>query len=456
MGCMLSQLAAKFAFFPPSPATYRIKKGDDGGLTAVTSSSPETPIPSADDSSLDVLSIDTKRGNRIVAFYLRNPYARLTVLYSHGNATDLGQLYDLFVQLKLNLRVNVMGYDYSGYGASTGKPSESNTYADIEAVYQCLETEYGVGQEDVILYGQSVGSGPTLHLASKLPRLRGVVLHSAILSGLRVLCHVKFTFCCDIYKNINKIRKVKCPVLVIHGTEDDVVNWLHGHGLWKMSREPYEPLWIKGGGHCNLELYPDYIRHLCRFIHEMEKVNTENRLKKIRQNLHLCRKASTSTTVSTSCCCCRIKLRRPRCPKCPECSMPSCPNCFRWPKCSGCCGLNCIKFKCCPECSKPSCPNCFRWPKCSGCCGLNCIKFKCCPECSMPSCPNCFRWPKCSGSCGLNCIKFKCCCWKLKCPRFFRPSCSCKRSCLRPKCCFCCLCCPEGNGKTNRKQEEPK
>ncbi|PKI45372.1 hypothetical protein CRG98_034177 [Punica granatum] len=216
MGCMLSQLAAKFAFFPPSPATYRIKKGDDGGLTAVTSSSPETPIPSADDSSLDVLSIDTKRGNRIVAFYLRNPYARLTVLYSHGNATDLGQLYDLFVQLKLNLRVNVMGYDYSGYGASTGKPSESNTYADIEAVYQCLETEYGVGQEDVILYGQSVGSGPTLHLASKLPRLRGVVLHSAILSGLRVLCHVKFTFCCDIYKNINKIRKVKCPVLVIH------------------------------------------------------------------------------------------------------------------------------------------------------------------------------------------------------------------------------------------------
>lgn len=84
------------------------------------------------------------------------------------------------------------------------QPSESDTYADIEAVYQCLETEYGVSQEDVILYGQSVGSGPTLHLASKLPRLRGVVLHSAILSGLRVLCHVKFTFCCDIYKVENR------------------------------------------------------------------------------------------------------------------------------------------------------------------------------------------------------------------------------------------------------------
>ena len=80
------------------------------------------------------------------------------------------------------------------------QPSEGNTYADIEAVYQFLQTEYGTCQEDLILYGQSVGSGPTLHLASKLRRLRGVVLHSAILSGLRVLCHVKFTFCVDIYR----------------------------------------------------------------------------------------------------------------------------------------------------------------------------------------------------------------------------------------------------------------
>ena len=109
MGCMVSQLAAKFAFFPPSPPTYQIKKRDDGKLTVVSSSSPSMPIPNADDTSLDVLLIDTKRGNKIVAFYLRNPYARLTLLYSHGNAADLGQLYDLFVQLKLNLRVNLMG-----------------------------------------------------------------------------------------------------------------------------------------------------------------------------------------------------------------------------------------------------------------------------------------------------------------------------------------------------------
>ncbi|KAE8716242.1 hypothetical protein F3Y22_tig00110154pilonHSYRG00029 [Hibiscus syriacus] len=353
MGCVLSQLAAKFAFFPPSPPTYQVKKCDNGKLTVVSSSS--TPAPVADDPSLDVLLIDTKRGNKIVGFYFRNPYARLTVLYSHGNAADLGQLYDLFVQLKVNLRVNLMGYDYSGYGASTGKPSELNTYADIEAVYHCLQTEYGVSQEDLILYGQSVGSGPTLHLAAKLPRLRGVVLHSGILSGLRVLCHVKFSFCFDIYQNNNKIQKVKCPVLVIHGTDDDVVNWLHGNGLWKMAREPYEPLWIKGGGHCNLELYPDYIRHLCKFVYEMENTTTEIRLKRIRQSLSLPARSDGNSVTSEKCC--KIKLCQPKCPECPK---PRC-RCCRWPK-SFCCW-------------KPE------WPKCllgCSCCSFKCSEWRCC------------------------------------------------------------------------------
>ncbi|CAL5441347.1 unnamed protein product [Camellia sinensis] len=373
MGCLISQLASKFAFFPPSPATYAVKKSSSGKLTAVSTAS-SMSVPIGDDTSLDVLLLDTKSGNKIVAFYLKNPYARLTLLYSHGNAADLGQLYDLFVQLKANLRVNLIGYDYSGYGASSGKllynqdqnltPSESNTYADIEAVYECLETEYGVSQEDLILYGQSVGSGPTLHLAAKLPRLRGVVLHSAILSGLRVVCHVKFTFCFDIYKNVNKIRKVKCPVLVIHmqGTEDDVVNWLHGSGLWNMARDPYEPLWIKGGGHCNLELYPDYIRHLCRFIQEMENITTEIHLRKIRQNLRLQKRSNTANT-SASDRCCRIKFRRP---KWPECLKPSCIKCLCWSKCPEW-QCRCAEWQCkCMECCQCKCLGCWR-PSCFKC-----------------------------------------------------------------------------------------
>lgn len=80
------------------------------------------------------------------------------------------------------------------------QPSEQNTYADIEAAYKCLEESYGAKQEDIILYGQSVGSGPTVDLAARLPQLRAVVLHSPILSGVRVMYPVKRTYWFDIYK----------------------------------------------------------------------------------------------------------------------------------------------------------------------------------------------------------------------------------------------------------------
>lgn len=273
MGNVTSSVAARFAFFPPDPPSYKLCI--DGGKLYMTN------VPR--DKYKDVQLVETKEGNRIVTMYLRYPHARFTLLYSHGNAADLGQMHDLLLELRAHLRVNVMSYDYSGYGASSGKATEFNTYADIEAVYDCLRRDYGIRQEDLILYGQSVGSGPTLHLASRLPRLRAVVLHSAILSGIRVLYPVKMTFCFDIFKNIDKIQLVKCPVLVMHGTNDEIVDWSHGKRLWELCKQKYEPLWIKGGGHCNLELYPEYINHLRKFIHEMKTFSAANNFKQVQQ-----------------------------------------------------------------------------------------------------------------------------------------------------------------------------
>ncbi|KAL7239544.1 hypothetical protein ACSBR2_005439 [Camellia fascicularis] len=271
MGNVTSSVAAKFAFFPPDPPTYDVQRDDDGKI--------EFTGLSAADKNVDVHLLDTKGGNKVVATFWRHPSGRFTLLYSHGNAADLGQMKELFIELRAHLRVNIMSYDYSGYGASTGKPSEFNTYYDIEAVYNCLKDEYGIKQESVILYGQSVGSGPTLHLAARLQRLRGVVLHSAILSGIRVLYPVKMTFWFDIFKNIDKIRNVSCPVLVIHGTNDDIVDLSHGKRLWELAKEKYDPLWVKGGGHCNLETYPEYIKHLRKFVNAMEKLPSNKECK---------------------------------------------------------------------------------------------------------------------------------------------------------------------------------
>ncbi|KAJ3695555.1 hypothetical protein LUZ60_000932 [Juncus effusus] len=271
MGNVTASVAARFAFFPPEPASYEVIPRGGGGSEGIRIIS-GTGGGGRGEREAEVNVLSTRAGTKVAAAFLRHPSAKLTLLYSHGNAADLGQMLELLSELRSHLKINVMCYDYSGYGASTGKPTEYNTYYDIEAVIECLKKEYGIRQEDIILYGQSVGSGPTLHLASKLKNLRAVVLHSPILSGIRVLYNVKVTLPFDIFKNIDKIRQVNCPVLVIHGTTDEIVDWSHGKRLHELAKEKYEPLWIKGGGHCNLETFPEYIKHLRKFTSDMEKI----------------------------------------------------------------------------------------------------------------------------------------------------------------------------------------
>ncbi len=85
------------------------------------------------------------------------------------------------------LRINVLGYDYSGYGCSTGTPSVSNTIADINACYQFLLQVKGKRPQDIVVYGQSVGSGPTCDLGASEKGLKGIVLHSPLMSGISPL-----------------------------------------------------------------------------------------------------------------------------------------------------------------------------------------------------------------------------------------------------------------------------
>lgn len=266
MGGAASTIAAKLAFFPPEPS-YQVDL-DEG-----TQKLKLLGVPQSEKGEVSILQ--TKKGHYIFAVFVRNKSATMTLLYSHGNAADIGQMFQFFVELSERLRVNVMGYDYAGYGRSNGEPSEQNTYADIEAVYKCLKEIYEVKEEDIILYGQSIGSGPTLELATKLPQIRGVILQSAILSGLRVMYRIKYSLWLDMYKNIDKIPYVSCPILVIHGTEDEVVDISHGKKLWELSKMKYEPLWVNGGNHCDLQVFPQFFTHLKKFITSVDRQSTD-------------------------------------------------------------------------------------------------------------------------------------------------------------------------------------
>lgn len=104
MGAVTSSMAAKIAFFPPNPPSYGVVVDESTGKLKMTE------VVQGED--VDILKLETKKGTEIIAMYVRNPAAKLTVLYSHGNAADLGQMYDLFTELSLHLRINLMGYPF--------------------------------------------------------------------------------------------------------------------------------------------------------------------------------------------------------------------------------------------------------------------------------------------------------------------------------------------------------
>lgn len=98
------------------------------------------------------------------------------------------------VVLSEKLHVSVLAYDYSGYGRSTGARREAHLYRDIDAAWRCLREQFGVPADRIVLYGQSIGTVPTVDLAARLSRARladdhacaGVVLHSPLMSGASV------------------------------------------------------------------------------------------------------------------------------------------------------------------------------------------------------------------------------------------------------------------------------
>lgn len=102
MGGVTSSVAAKFAFFPPSPPSYKVVVDEVTGLLLLA------PFPHRE--NVEIHKLQTRRGTEIMAMYVRHPMATSTLLYSHGNATDLGQMYELFIQLSIHLKVNLMGY----------------------------------------------------------------------------------------------------------------------------------------------------------------------------------------------------------------------------------------------------------------------------------------------------------------------------------------------------------
>jgi abhydrolase domain-containing protein 17 len=204
------------------------------------------PQQSSYQDTKEIFKISVGRSEKISAIYLTNPQAEYTLLYNHGNASDLGYVRPLLDQFR-NWGFNVLAYDYRGYGTSDGQPSEGNAYQDAAAAYQYLTQDLKIPPQKIIIYGQSLGGGMAADLASKNPAA-GLVLESTFTSAARVLSSVPF-LPFDKFTSLDKLRRVSCPVLVMHGDADTVIPFQHGKTLFEAAAEPKLSLWVKGAGH---------------------------------------------------------------------------------------------------------------------------------------------------------------------------------------------------------------
>jgi fermentation-respiration switch protein FrsA (DUF1100 family) len=218
--CLLAYLVADRMIFLPPSATYR--------------------------DSRQILKLTTADGVELSAVHLPNPAAEFTILYSHGNAEDLGLIAPMLGRLH-DWGFAVFAYDYRGYGTSRGTPSERGAYADIDAAYAYVTDTLGVPSRRIIVYGRSVGGGAAVDLAARKP-VAGLVLESGFVSAFRVVTRWAL-LPIDKFRNLEKIARVACPVLVMHGVQDEIVPIAHGHRLFAAAPEPKRALWIEGAGH---------------------------------------------------------------------------------------------------------------------------------------------------------------------------------------------------------------
>jgi abhydrolase domain-containing protein 17 len=199
----------------------------------------------------DVLKITASNGKKISAVYVPNESAEFTILYSHGNADDLGRLGERIKTLH-ELGFAVMAYDYEGYGTSEGQPSEQNTYRDIDAAFDYLVHRVGVPPERIILHGWSLGGGVAADLAAR-QKVAGLILESTFVSAFRVVARAPI-LPFDKFRTLSKLEKINCPILVMHGTDDEVIPFWHGQTLFENAPEPKYQLWIPHGHHGDLSL----------------------------------------------------------------------------------------------------------------------------------------------------------------------------------------------------------
>ncbi|MBC8390815.1 MAG: alpha/beta hydrolase [Actinobacteria bacterium] len=192
------------------------------------------------------------------------------ILIFHGNGGNISnrlELIDMFYKIELTTFI----FDYRGYGRSEGEPSEGGTYLDAEAAWNYLVSERKIKPGNIILYGRSLG-GPVASWLAKENKPEALIIDSTFTSikdiaeKLYPYFPVRRFFKFD-YPTVDYLKKVNCPILVIHSRSDNYIPFSHAMKLYDEANTPKEFLEIMGDHNSSLILSKDiYMEGIDSFI----------------------------------------------------------------------------------------------------------------------------------------------------------------------------------------------
>lgn len=234
-------------------------------------------------------SENEKAQHTISLLYLQTYSPSFTILYSHGNSSSLGTIYPFLYDIATQFKCNIVAYDYCGYGHSQGTPSQEMLKSNVVSVYKFMREKLSIEKEKIIVMGHSIGSFPSVHIAEHKPSIAGMILISPIASGKKYTNDkVNDYNGVDLFNNVRKIKKVKCPMLLIHAKGDKDISYEHSVTLSKYSKCKTFTWYPINANHKNVyEKYRmTYIKKVNKFldfckISILERRNSKNSLTSI-------------------------------------------------------------------------------------------------------------------------------------------------------------------------------
>ncbi|MCH2084925.1 MAG: alpha/beta hydrolase [Saprospiraceae bacterium] len=217
----------------------------------------------------DEVNFEMEDGGEINGLHFKIPNSKGVVFYLKGNSRSIkgwakfakdfvGKSYDFFM------------IDYRGFGKSSGRRTETTLFNDAQTVYKWLSTVYP--EDKIIIYGRSLGSGIAARIASwNKPKM--LILDSPYYSFLYQV--KKYGFILPLkwllryhIRTDQFIKKVFCPIFIIHGTKDRLISFSQGKQLAELTKDRSELIPIENGGHNNLPDFAEYHEELYDILND--------------------------------------------------------------------------------------------------------------------------------------------------------------------------------------------